>query len=275
MTGRQRHGPTEPLEQTLERGWAAFDEGDFDDALSLASTALRRHPGAPDGLLLSGACKLSLGDAAEALEDLDRAGEMSDPATFHFYRGAALYDLARVAEARTAFERTLELEPDWCCAHFELARVLDHVGDEAGARAHYRRAHEITADEHPQPLRMSDAEFDALVEEALRELSEEVRAKLEEVPVLVVPAPPDAILRAEDPPLPPDILGLFVGRSLLERSHVDLPGPPEAIYVFRRNLLRVCRDRKQLAKEVRITVQHEVGHLLGADEDRLDEWGLA
>jgi predicted Zn-dependent protease with MMP-like domain len=47
------------------------------------------------------------------------------------------------------------------------------------------------------------------------------------------------------------------------------------IYLFRRNLLRSCRSQEELAKEIRITVLHEVGHLLGLDEDELDQWGLA
>ena len=71
------------------------------------------------------------------------------------------------------------------------------------------------------------------------------------------------------------MLGLFVGRDLLGRTQSDLPGTPGAIYLFRRNLLRVCGDRDELAREVRITVQHEVGHLLGLDEDDLEKWGLA
>ena len=53
-----------------------------------------------------------------------------------------------------------------------------------------------------------------------------------------------------------------------------LPGAPGAIYIFRRNLLRSCADLEELKREVRITVQHEVGHLLGLDEDELEEWGL-
>ena len=54
----------------------------------------------------------------------------------------------------------------------------------------------------------------------------------------------------------------------------DLPGAPGAIYLFRRNLLRVSADLEELAREVRVTVQHEVGHLLGLDEDDLEQWGL-
>ena len=89
------------------------------------------------------------------------------------------------------------------------------------------------------------------------------------------PLPDLEILAEESPPLPPDILGLFIGRHRMERRHDDLPSSPGAIYLFRRNLLRQCRDVDELAQEVRITVQHEVGHFLGLDEDELERWGLA
>ena len=83
------------------------------------------------------------------------------------------------------------------------------------------------------------------------------------------------MLSHEKPVLSPDILGLFVGHHLMGRTHDEAPSAPGAIYLFRRNLLRSCADREELAKEIRITVQHEVGHLLGLDEDDLEEWGLA
>src|SRR5262249_28215596 len=117
--------------------------------------------------------------------------------------------------------------------------------------------------------------FDRLVEASLRELPPRVREHLEEIPVMVEPMPQRSLLVAERPPLPPDILGLFVGRHLMERSHADLPSSPGGIYLFRRNLLRIAADREELGREVRVTVQHEVGHLLGLDEDDLEDWGLA
>src|SRR5439155_24889435 len=118
-------------------------------------------------------------------------------------------------------------------------------------------------DSFPAPLDVDDAAFDAIVAESLRELPEEVRRHLEELPVLVESLPARELLTAEDPPLSPDLLGLFVGRHLLERRHDDVPGPPGTIHLFRRNLLRVCGDAEELKREIRITVQHEVGHLLG------------
>lgn len=83
------------------------------------------------------------------------------------------------------------------------------------------------------------------------------------------------MLTGEEPPLTPDLLGLFAGRHIFARSTSEPPEAPGAIYLFRRNLLRSCSDREELEQEIRITVRHEVGHLMGLDEDELDDWGLA
>src|SRR5262245_17925061 len=116
MSQRPRHGPTESIERTLERGWAAFDDGHVDDALSLASIALRRAPGDPDATLLRAACRIELGEAAAALADLEPLGAEDVSADVLFFRGLALYDLARVRESREALERAVAMEPEWCDA---------------------------------------------------------------------------------------------------------------------------------------------------------------
>jgi predicted Zn-dependent protease with MMP-like domain len=70
------------------------------------------------------------------------------------------------------------------------------------------------------------------------------------------------------------MLGLFVGSSRLERSNegAELPA---AIHLFQRNLERACADREDLVNEVRITLFHEIGHMLGFDEEGVDRMGLA
>jgi predicted Zn-dependent protease with MMP-like domain len=122
---------------------------------------------------------------------------------------------------------------------------------------------------------VDDEAFDAMVERAVHELPEKVRERLRDVPVLVQPLPTPEMLGDENPPLTPDLLGLFVGRHIFAQLSTAVPDAPGAIFLFRKNLLRSCNDLEELAREVRVTVQHEVGHLLGLDEDELDEWGLA
>ena len=224
--------------------------------------------------MVDAAVAIEEGDAARALESLRGAERSADPALLFHLRASAHYGLAEPAPARDDARRALAVSPDAPETHALLARALEMLGDLEPAEAHDRIAYDIDPERFPLPLEVSDEEFDALVDSSLAELPAEVRRHLQEIPVLVEPLPVLDVLRAGQPPVSPDVLGLFVGRDLLARSHSDLPGAPGAIYLFRRNLLRACVDRDELAREIRITVQHEVGHLLGLDEDDLEQWGL-
>ena len=50
---------------------------------------------------------------------------------------------------------------------------------------------------------------------------------------------------------------------------------PDKITIFRGPLERACRSPAEVAREVRITVVHELGHHFGFDEERLEDLGLA
>ncbi|MBO0847378.1 MAG: metallopeptidase family protein [Nocardioides sp.] len=107
------------------------------------------------------------------------------------------------------------------------------------------------------------ADFEALVEQALDEIPDEIAGLVQNVVVLV---------EDEPPPDQPDLLGVYVGVSLTERasSHTGLP---DHITIFRNPLLEMCEDRAELVREVRITVVHEVAHHFGIDDDRLHDLG--
>ena len=49
---------------------------------------------------------------------------------------------------------------------------------------------------------------------------------------------------------------------------------PDKITIFRGPLERAFRSPQAIAREVRITVVHELGHHFGLDEERLAELGL-
>ncbi len=268
----------ETLDETewkeVEQAWDLLDEGETARARLVTDALLARRPGHPDLRIVDAAISLDEGEAERALVALQGAERSADPALFFHLRAAAHYELAELERARDDARRALAVNPEVAESQALLAKALEYLGDAEGADEHARLACEIDPERFPLPLEVSDEEFDALVEKSLLELPAEVHKHLEELPVLVEALPAREVLTAEKPPISPDVLGLFVGRHLLERTHSDLPGTPGAIYLFRRNLLRACGDREELAREVRITVQHEVGHLLGLDEDDLEKWGL-
>jgi len=113
---------------------------------------------------------------------------------------------------------------------------------------------------------MGREQFERLVDSALDGIPEEIAELVENVVVLVEDDPP---------PDDPDLLGLYDGVSLTERSGEPGLELPDRIFVFRNPLLAWCDDEEQLAEEVRITVVHEVAHHFGIDDDRLHELGYA
>ena len=123
------------------------------------------------------------------------------------------------------------------------------------------------------PLRLSQAEFDAAIEDALEQLPEPV---LQAMPNLAVIAEeyPDAAMVDEEP-YDPRLLGLFTGPTAVDfGSHEMVPQGPALVYIFQRNLERETHSRADLIEQITITVLHEIGHYLGLDEADLEARGL-
>ncbi len=68
----------------------------------------------------------------------------------------------------------------------------------------------------------------------------------------------------------PDLLGLFEGVPITERDDTD---SPSVVTIFHHALCAAVNNEHDLAKEVTITVIHELAHAAGIDDDRLDELG--
>jgi predicted Zn-dependent protease with MMP-like domain len=274
--------PARPYETLTEAEWTQvdhvhdlLDDGELDDARRALDELMRRRPDHPDLRIEDATLKLEANQPALALAALTGAERSADPARFFFLRAMAHHELSRFAESEADVLRALAVHPGDAAAHDLLSRTRDHLGDAEGAAEASEIAAELDPENFPEPLEMSDGEFDALVEKAIDDLPERIREKLNELPVLVQPLPSTEMLTEVDPPLSPDLLGLFVGRHIFAQSHTAVPGAPGAIFLFRKNLLRASSDADELAREVRVTVQHEVGHLMGLDEDELEDWGLA
>ncbi|SFN17016.1 Predicted Zn-dependent protease, minimal metalloprotease (MMP)-like domain [Pseudonocardia ammonioxydans] len=105
--------------------------------------------------------------------------------------------------------------------------------------------------------------FDELVGDALDLVPEELAAAMDNVVVLVEPRHPEE----------PELLGLYEGVALTERT-ADYAGElPDRITVYRDAVLEMCADEDEVVDEVAITVVHEIAHHFGIPEDRLHELG--
>lgn len=116
-----------------------------------------------------------------------------------------------------------------------------------------------------------------MLESILEELPEQVIAWLDEVPLIVEDEPDPNLLDELDQDGvrqgPFDLLGLHWGIALTERSVQHSGTLPDRIMIFRGPILRHVRSRRELRKQIRITVLHEIGHHFGLDEDDLRELG--
>ena len=112
---------------------------------------------------------------------------------------------------------------------------------------------------------VTEEEFDAIVEDALDEVPEELMAMLDNVVFLV---------EEEPPPDEPDLLGVYEGVPLTERGDGWAAGAlPDRITLFRGPLTRMCRDQDELVEEIAVTVVHEIAHHFGIDDAALHELG--
>ena len=70
------------------------------------------------------------------------------------------------------------------------------------------------------------------------------------------------------------LFGLYEGVPLTRRGSDYHLVPPDRITIFRGPLERAYASPAAIAREVRVTVMHELGHHLGFEESGLESLGL-
>jgi predicted Zn-dependent protease with MMP-like domain len=105
---------------------------------------------------------------------------------------------------------------------------------------------------------MRAAEFDEIVERAIRKIPRTFRRQLDNLVFVVESEPPR-----------PGLLGLYEGVPLTERSVHHSFRMPDKITIYQRPHERMARDRHHLEKMVEETVWHEVAHYFGMDEKQV------
>jgi predicted Zn-dependent protease with MMP-like domain len=122
-------------------------------------------------------------------------------------------------------------------------------------------------------IKLSGKEFDGIVQKAVAQIPQEIRAYLDNI-VITVQKRPSKRMR-DEMELGPDgsLLGLFEGVSLIERSVTSPPLYPDIIYLFQEPLEAMCETLEELEEEIEVTVVHEVAHFVGMTEERLAELG--
>ena len=109
---------------------------------------------------------------------------------------------------------------------------------------------------------MGQVDFAGALRKALSELPPMFHEALSNVAVVVEEWPPDDTL-----------YGYYHGVPLPERSVQDSGLLPDKISVYRGPLLEDFPDRRELCRQIRITLLHEIGHYFGMGEEELSRLG--
>jgi predicted Zn-dependent protease with MMP-like domain len=112
-------------------------------------------------------------------------------------------------------------------------------------------------------VQLSEERFRELVGETLDDLPEWVQKTMDNVVIVVEDCNSDE----------PDLRGLYSGHSLTERDGYGMLDLPDVITLYRDAITGMCADEDEVAKEVRVTVIHEIAHHFDMDDDRLDGLG--
>jgi predicted Zn-dependent protease with MMP-like domain len=106
--------------------------------------------------------------------------------------------------------------------------------------------------------RISNAEFESYVEEALASVPAAFRKYLENAVVAVEEEPEDEDYDETDTPDEEELFGIFRGVGYFDQ-----------IAIFRGPILRCCATRGEAVREIRDTVVHEIGHMLGLEDEEM------
>ena len=212
-------------------------------------------------------------DIETALKTItEDAGRFASDPDLQRALGWTLGECGRSAEAEAPLLRAVKIDPDFADAWHDLALAREALGNFDGMQEAFARVYALDTAEDQQPTRFEPEQVLKWANHAIAALPASVQNVIPQLPIFVQDYPDDWII--EESPYDPRLLGLFDGPTYAEVHGSDTGGVNAHIYLYQRNLERVCPGPREMAEQVRITLHHEVGHFLGLDEAELHDRGL-
>ncbi|MDH5747993.1 MAG: metallopeptidase family protein [Rhodospirillales bacterium] len=120
---------------------------------------------------------------------------------------------------------------------------------------------------HPPSLN----QFEALARTAFEAIPDELRNRVENVVFRIEDFPDAETEREMDLESPFDLLGLYRGVPLGDKSIQDTPMDVDMIFLYRRPILDYwCETGEDLAHVIRHVLIHEIGHHFGLSDDDME-----
>ena len=109
-----------------------------------------------------------------------------------------------------------------------------------------------------------------IAEESFAKLPDELRALVQEVTIRVQDFPDEEVMKGLECETEYDLLGLFTGVAITDRSEMEISGlMPNMIFLYRRPILDYWAENDgTLGEVITHVLVHEIGHHFGlSDED--------
>ncbi|MBI5490618.1 MAG: metallopeptidase family protein [Deltaproteobacteria bacterium] len=267
--GNERNDVDGAMERVLRR----LDAHDLDGARREVDRMAERHGTSPEVLYVRGLLRLEEEDEERAVELLTQAFRQ-DPTLVD--AGLTALDLlddddpgkvADLGDRLRAAELTVEERAD---VVYRAAVAREAMHEEDAARELFVEVWEL--DRRRRRRRgvphVSVQKFGRMVQEAIAQLPDPIRLRIEHVPIIVQDRPDREVVEQG---FDPRSLGMFDGVPYADQ------GPPTLtrILVFQRNVEDCVENESELEDEVYVTLLHETGHFFGLSEEDLALRGLA
>ena len=118
---------------------------------------------------------------------------------------------------------------------------------------------------------MNKKKFEKLVEEALEDIPEEFKEKLENVTVMVEDRPPREVYERTGSSPYSLIFGLYHGVPYKHRGPFYGNQPPDVIVIYQEPIERIYSSEEEIRNKVVEVVVHEIGHYFGMKDPELKE----
>lgn len=116
---------------------------------------------------------------------------------------------------------------------------------------------------------MDKKRFENLVEDALADLPEPFKERLQNITVIVEQKPSREVYERTGGSAFSHILGLYHGVPFKHRGPFYGNIPPDVIVIYQKPIEMICATEEQIKKKVREVVFHEIAHYFGFDEKEL------